>query len=161
MTIPAGRLHVLNETYSLGCEGHIYSLHHGIVVWCVSVCQPVQPISITAAAAAGGGGVPVSAGNPAPQKAVATPPPSSPAPPTAPARSARRKQAPAAQQQPMPVQPTTTQPAGAPLPAQAEPTVQQPAPQSQISPENAEERVITSVLCMLLCPVLSKTHSHC
>ncbi|XP_077099589.1 AP2-associated protein kinase 1 isoform X6 [Siphateles boraxobius] len=103
---------------------------------------PMQPISITTAAAAGGGCVPVAAGNPAPQKAVATPPPSSPAPPTAPARSARRKQAPAAQQQPMPVQPTTTQPAGASLPAQAEPTVQQPAPQSQISPENAEERPV-------------------
>ncbi|KAK7125500.1 hypothetical protein R3I93_021004 [Phoxinus phoxinus] len=107
---------------------------------------PVQPIPITAAAAAGGGGVPVAAGNPAPQKAVATPPPSSPAPPTAPARSARRKQAPAAQQQPMPVQPTTTQPAGAPLPAQAEPAVQQPAPQSQISPENAEERPVVPSL---------------
>ncbi|XP_039520321.1 AP2-associated protein kinase 1 isoform X2 [Pimephales promelas] len=103
---------------------------------------PVQPISIIAAAAAGGGGVPVAASHPAPPKAVATPPPSSPAPPTAPARSARRKQTPAAQQQPMPVQPTTTQPAGAPLPAQTEPTVQQPAPQSQMSPENAEERPV-------------------
>ncbi|XP_067253680.1 AP2-associated protein kinase 1 isoform X1 [Chanodichthys erythropterus] len=107
---------------------------------------PVQPIPITAAA--GGGGVPVAAGSPVPQKAVATPPPSSPAPPTAPARSARRKQASAAQQQPVPIQPTTTQPAGAPPAAQAEPavvppTVQQPAPQSQISPEKAEERPVT------------------
>ncbi|XP_051765061.1 AP2-associated protein kinase 1 isoform X2 [Ctenopharyngodon idella] len=107
---------------------------------------PVQPIPITAAA--GGGGVPVAAGSPAPQKAVATPPPSSPAPPTAPARSARRKQASAAQQQPVPIQPTTTQPAGAPPAALAEPaamppTVQQPAPQSQISPEKAEERPVT------------------
>lgn len=121
--------------------------------------QPVQPIPITAAA--GGGGVPVAAGSPAPQKAVATPPPSSPAPPTAPARSARRKQASAAQQQPVPIQPTTTQPAGAPPAALAEPaamppTVQQPVPQSQISPEKAEERVITSILCMLLCPVCFK-----
>ncbi|ROL54145.1 AP2-associated protein kinase 1 [Anabarilius grahami] len=108
---------------------------------------PVQPIPITAAAG-GGSGVPVAAGSPAPQKAVATPPPSSPAPPTAPARSARRKQASAAQQQPVPIQPTTTQPAGAPPAAQAEPaavppTVQQPAPQSQISPEKAEERPLT------------------
>ncbi|KAL1266281.1 hypothetical protein QQF64_001956 [Cirrhinus molitorella] len=99
---------------------------------------PVQPIPVTAAAAAGGS-VLVAAGSPAPQKAVATPPPSSPAPPTAPARSARRKQASAAQQQPVPVQPTATHP------VQAEPvavpsTVQQPAPQSQISPEKAEER---------------------
>ncbi|XP_048036971.1 AP2-associated protein kinase 1 isoform X9 [Megalobrama amblycephala] len=107
---------------------------------------PVQPIPITAAA--GGGGVPVAAGSPAPQKAAATPPPSSPAPPTAPARSARRKQASVAQQQPVPIQPTTTQPAGAPPAAQAEPaavppTVQQPAPQPQISPEKAEERPVT------------------
>ncbi|XP_067290299.1 AP2-associated protein kinase 1 isoform X3 [Pseudorasbora parva] len=106
---------------------------------------PVQPIPITAAV--GGVGVPVTAGSPAPQKVVATPPPSSPAPPTAPARSARRKQASAAQQQLGSVQPATTQPAGAPPPAQAEPTavpptVQQPAPQSQISPENAEERPV-------------------
>ncbi|XP_073685168.1 AP2-associated protein kinase 1 isoform X1 [Garra rufa] len=106
---------------------------------------PVQPIPVTAAAVAAGGGVPVAAGSPAPQKAVATPPPSSPAPPTAPARSARRKQASAAQQQPVAVQPAATQPAGAPPPAQAEPaavqpSVQQPAPQSQISPEKPEER---------------------
>uniref|UniRef100_A0A8C1H101 non-specific serine/threonine protein kinase n=1 Tax=Cyprinus carpio TaxID=7962 RepID=A0A8C1H101_CYPCA len=96
----------------------------------------------------------IAAVSPAPQKAVATPPPSSPVPPTAPARSARRKQASAAQQQPVPIQPTTAQPAGAPPPAQADPaalppTVQQPEPQSQISPEVAEERVITSILCML------------
>uniref|UniRef100_A0A671SAS4 non-specific serine/threonine protein kinase n=1 Tax=Sinocyclocheilus anshuiensis TaxID=1608454 RepID=A0A671SAS4_9TELE len=76
-------------------------------------------------------GVPVAAGSPAPQKAVATPPPSSPAPPTAPARSTRRKQASVALQQPVPVQPTVTQPPGAPPPVQAEPaavppTVQQP-----------------------------------
>uniref|UniRef100_A0A8C2C7K3 non-specific serine/threonine protein kinase n=1 Tax=Cyprinus carpio TaxID=7962 RepID=A0A8C2C7K3_CYPCA len=104
---------------------------------------PMQPIPVTAVAA--GGGVPVAAVSPAPQKAVATPPPSSPVPPTAPARSARRKQASAAQQQPVPIQPTTAQPAGAPPPAQADPaalppTVQQPEPQSQISPEVAEER---------------------
>uniref|UniRef100_A0A8C2HN08 non-specific serine/threonine protein kinase n=1 Tax=Cyprinus carpio TaxID=7962 RepID=A0A8C2HN08_CYPCA len=90
---------------------------------------------------------------------VATPPPSSPAPPTAPARNARRKQASVALQQPVPVQPTVTQPPGALPPAQAEPaavppTVQQPAPQSQTSPEKAEERVITSIVCMLLCPFL-------
>uniref|UniRef100_A0A673L4K8 non-specific serine/threonine protein kinase n=1 Tax=Sinocyclocheilus rhinocerous TaxID=307959 RepID=A0A673L4K8_9TELE len=105
--------------------------------------QQKTPIPVTAAAV--GGGVPVAAVSPAPQKAVATPPPSSPVPPTAPARSARRKQASAAQQQPVPIQPTATQPAGAPPPAQAEPaavppTVQQPEPQSQISPEKAEER---------------------
>uniref|UniRef100_A0A8C1ZY73 non-specific serine/threonine protein kinase n=1 Tax=Cyprinus carpio TaxID=7962 RepID=A0A8C1ZY73_CYPCA len=104
---------------------------------------PMQPIPVTAVAA--GGGVPVAAVGPAPQKAVATPPPSSPVPPTAPARSARRKQASAAQQQPVPIQPTTAQPAGAPPPAQADPaalppTVQEPEPQSQISPEVAEER---------------------
>uniref|UniRef100_A0A673MEL2 non-specific serine/threonine protein kinase n=1 Tax=Sinocyclocheilus rhinocerous TaxID=307959 RepID=A0A673MEL2_9TELE len=67
-------------------------------------------------------------------------------------------QASVALQQPVPVQPTVTQPPGALPPVQAEPaavppTVQQPAPQSQISPENAEERVITSIMCMLLCPV--------
>ncbi|XP_016097194.1 AP2-associated protein kinase 1-like [Sinocyclocheilus grahami] len=105
----------------------------------------MQPIPVTAAAV--GGGVPVAAVSPAPQKAVATPPPSSPVPPTAPARSARRKQMSAAQQQLVPIQPTATQPAGAPPPAQAEPaavppTVQQPEPQSQISPEKAEERPV-------------------
>ncbi|XP_026130152.1 AP2-associated protein kinase 1 isoform X4 [Carassius auratus] len=109
--------------------------------------MPVQPIPITAVPAVAGGGVPVAAGSPAPQKAVATPPPSSPAPPTAPARSARRKQASVALQQPVPIQPSVTQPPGAPPPAQAEPaavppTVQQPAPQSQISPEKAEERPV-------------------
>ncbi|XP_052423000.1 AP2-associated protein kinase 1 isoform X3 [Carassius gibelio] len=108
---------------------------------------PVQPIPITAVPAVAGGGVPVAAGSPAPQKAVATPPPSSPAPPTAPARSARRKQASVALQQPVPIQPSVTQPPAAPPPAQAEPaavppTVQQPAPQSQISPEKAEERPV-------------------
>uniref|UniRef100_A0A8C1K1B0 non-specific serine/threonine protein kinase n=1 Tax=Cyprinus carpio TaxID=7962 RepID=A0A8C1K1B0_CYPCA len=108
---------------------------------------PMQPIPVTAAPAVAGGGVPVAAGSPAPQKAVATPPPSSPAPPTAPARNARRKQASVALQQPVPVQPTVTQPPGALPPAQAEPaavppTVQQPAPQSQTSPEKAEERPV-------------------
>ncbi|XP_043106424.1 AP2-associated protein kinase 1 isoform X3 [Puntigrus tetrazona] len=106
---------------------------------------PVQPIPVTAATAVAGGLVPVAAGSPAPQKAVATPPPSSPAPPTAPARSARRKQASVTQQQPVPVQPAVTQPPVAPPPALAEPAavppaVQRPEPQSQISPEKAEER---------------------
>uniref|UniRef100_A0A8C1K510 non-specific serine/threonine protein kinase n=1 Tax=Cyprinus carpio TaxID=7962 RepID=A0A8C1K510_CYPCA len=124
---------------------------------------PIQPAALTPRKRANLPAVAaqpiVAAGSPAPQKAVATPPPSSPAPPTAPARNARRKQASVALQQPVPVQPTVTQPPGALPPAQAEPaavppTVQQPAPQSQTSPEKAEERVITSIVCMLLCPFL-------
>nr|XP_009303930.1 AP2-associated protein kinase 1 isoform X2 [Danio rerio] len=103
--------------------------------------QQKTPIPVTVTATAGG----IPAASPTPQKAVATPPPSSPAPPTAPARSARRKQASVAQQQSVVAPPTATQPAVAQPPAQAEPTaapptVQQPAPQSQISPEDAEER---------------------
>uniref|UniRef100_A0A671SC27 non-specific serine/threonine protein kinase n=1 Tax=Sinocyclocheilus anshuiensis TaxID=1608454 RepID=A0A671SC27_9TELE len=112
---------------------------------------PIQPAALTPRKRAN---LPAGAAQPI---AVATPPPSSPAPPTAPARSTRRKQASVALQQPVPVQPTVTQPPGAPPPVQAEPaavppTVQQPALQSQISPEKAEERVITSMMCMLLCP---------
>uniref|UniRef100_A0A671SAU0 non-specific serine/threonine protein kinase n=1 Tax=Sinocyclocheilus anshuiensis TaxID=1608454 RepID=A0A671SAU0_9TELE len=110
---------------------------------------PIQPAALTPRKRAN---LPAGAAQP-----IATPPPSSPAPPTAPARSTRRKQASVALQQPVPVQPTVTQPPGAPPPVQAEPaavppTVQQPALQSQISPEKAEERVITSMMCMLLCP---------
>uniref|UniRef100_A0A8C1QHD6 non-specific serine/threonine protein kinase n=1 Tax=Cyprinus carpio TaxID=7962 RepID=A0A8C1QHD6_CYPCA len=112
---------------------------------------PIQPAALTPRKRAN---LPAVAAQP-----IATPPPSSPAPPTAPARNARRKQASVALQQPVPVQPTVTQPPGALPPAQAEPaavppTVQQPAPQSQTSPEKAEERVITSIVCMLLCPFL-------
>uniref|UniRef100_A0A8C1V7F4 non-specific serine/threonine protein kinase n=1 Tax=Cyprinus carpio TaxID=7962 RepID=A0A8C1V7F4_CYPCA len=112
---------------------------------------PIQPAALTPRKRAN---LPAVAAQP-----IDTPPPSSPAPPTAPARNARRKQASVALQQPVPVQPTVTQPPGALPPAQAEPaavppTVQQPAPQSQTSPEKAEERVITSIVCMLLCPFL-------
>uniref|UniRef100_A0A673L1D7 non-specific serine/threonine protein kinase n=1 Tax=Sinocyclocheilus rhinocerous TaxID=307959 RepID=A0A673L1D7_9TELE len=112
---------------------------------------PIQPAALTPRKRAN---LPAGATQPI-GTTVATPPPSSPVPPTAPARSARRKQASAAQQQPVPIQPTATQPAGAPPPAQAEPaavppTVQQPEPQSQISPEKAEERVITSILFLCL-----------
>uniref|UniRef100_A0A8C1CZ30 non-specific serine/threonine protein kinase n=1 Tax=Cyprinus carpio carpio TaxID=630221 RepID=A0A8C1CZ30_CYPCA len=112
---------------------------------------PIQPAALTPRKRAN---LPAVAAQP-----IATPPPSSPAPPTAPARNARRKQASVVLQQPVPVQPTVTQPPGALPPAQAEPaavppTVQQPAPQSQTSPEKAEERVITSIVCMLLCPFL-------
>uniref|UniRef100_A0A671SAX4 non-specific serine/threonine protein kinase n=1 Tax=Sinocyclocheilus anshuiensis TaxID=1608454 RepID=A0A671SAX4_9TELE len=108
---------------------------------------PIQPAALTPRKRAN---LPAGAAQPI---AVATPPPSSPAPPTAPARSTRRKQASVALQQPVPVQPTVTQPPGAPPPVQAEPaavppTVQQPALQSQISPEKAEERVITSMMCI-------------
>uniref|UniRef100_A0A671S9N3 non-specific serine/threonine protein kinase n=1 Tax=Sinocyclocheilus anshuiensis TaxID=1608454 RepID=A0A671S9N3_9TELE len=118
---------------------------------------PIQPAALTPRKRAN---LPAGAAQPIGiniMNSVATPPPSSPAPPTAPARSTRRKQASVALQQPVPVQPTVTQPPGAPPPVQAEPaavppTVQQPALQSQISPEKAEERVITSMMCMLLCP---------
>ncbi|KAA0704368.1 AP2-associated protein kinase 1 [Triplophysa tibetana] len=96
---------------------------------------PVQPITVSAAPASGGS-VPAAACSSAPQKAAATPSPSSPAPPTAPARSARRKQASAVQQQ----QPVPGQPAGAPPPAQVEPaavplTPQPAALQSPLSQE--------------------------
>uniref|UniRef100_A0A8C1D5K0 non-specific serine/threonine protein kinase n=1 Tax=Cyprinus carpio carpio TaxID=630221 RepID=A0A8C1D5K0_CYPCA len=84
---------------------------------------PIQPAALTPRKRAN---LPAVANQPI---AVATPPPSSPVPPTAPARSARRKQASAAQQQPVPIQPTTAQPAGAPPPAQADPAALPPTVQ--------------------------------
>uniref|UniRef100_A0A673KZB9 non-specific serine/threonine protein kinase n=1 Tax=Sinocyclocheilus rhinocerous TaxID=307959 RepID=A0A673KZB9_9TELE len=94
---------------------------------------PIQPAALTPRKRANlpAGATQPIAVSPAPQKAVATPPPSSPVPPTAPARSARRKQASAAQQQPVPIQPTATQPAGAPPPAQAEPAAVPPTVQQE------------------------------